>query len=68
MRDSERKLIRDLIELETKWMYRALLMSCVLRHLGYHTQNIMNGSKGVLAGYLCREPEEIIHCLQMKGG
>lgn len=67
MRDSERKLVRDLIELETKWMYRALLLSSVLEHFGYSTRNIMNASKEVLVGYVYREPAEIIRCLQMGG-
>jgi len=55
------------IESVGTWFYRALLMGRILEHLGYSIHNILSGDKEVLAGYLKREPDEIIQCLQMRG-
>lgn len=53
---------------ESKWMYRAMLMSCVLEDLGYSTANIMNADKEILVGYIDEEASDLIYKLQMKGG
>ena len=66
--DKLRAVLRDQMDAKAKWMYRALLMATVLKSLGYSVDSIMNGGKDVLAGYVYREADEIIRCLQMKGG
>lgn len=67
MRQQEIEVLRGQMEGKSKWLYRAVIMSRVLEHLGYSTANIMNGDKEVLAGYVYREPVEIMRCLQMGG-
>ena len=62
----ERKVFADQVETASKWLYRAVIMSKVLEHLGYSTANVMNGDAATLAGYVYKEAAEIMRCLQME--
>ncbi len=66
-RDHETQVLRNAVKNQNTWMRRAIMMSEVLEHLGYSTNNIMQTSGEALANGVLKNAEAIIRDFQMGG-
>jgi hypothetical protein len=61
----KKPLLQGIMQDKDKWMYRAVLFSRVLEHLGYNPHNIMNADKEILSNGVLKTPEKIIKDFQI---
>lgn len=61
----DKTLLQGIMQNKDKWMYRALMLSKVLKHLGHNPNNIMNADKEILSNGMFKSPEETVKDFQI---